>query len=161
MVIDSPLPLRLFSSKFNQATTRLKAGTATGDDVAKTILAVDDSESLRGAIRYAVCEKGGYELKEAEDGQHALGVIDLHRETTGGVFDLLLVDVNMPVMNGYELVEKVREMPDYRFTPILFVTTEGTNEAKQRGRDLNATGWINKPFSPEKLLGIVQQVLNK
>ncbi len=129
--------------------------------MAITVLAVDDSESLRGAIRYAICEKGGYELKEAEDGQHALGIIEMHRNSTGNAFDLLLVDVNMPVMNGYELVEKVREMPDYRFTPILFVTTEGTNEAKQRGRDLNATGWINKPFSPEKLLDIVDRVLKK
>lgn len=129
--------------------------------MSKTILAVDDSESLRGAIRYAVCERGGYELKEAEDGQHALGLIDLYRSSTGGTFDLLLVDVNMPVMDGYELVEKVRQMADYRFTPILFVTTEGSNTAKQRGRELHATGWINKPFSPEKLLGIVEQVLNK
>ncbi len=129
--------------------------------MATTILAVDDSESLRGAIRYAVCEKGGYELKEAEDGKHALGVIELFRNNTGNTFDLLLVDVNMPVMNGFELVEQVREMPDYRFTPILFLTTEGSDQAKQRGRDLHATGWVNKPFSPEKLLSIVERVLQK
>ncbi len=127
----------------------------------KTILAVDDSESLRGAIRYAVAEKGGYELKEAEDGEHALGVIDLHRNSTGTAFDMILVDVNMPVMDGFELVSKVREMADYRFTPVLFLTTDGSEKAKQRGRNLHATGWICKPFSPEKLLGIVNRFLQK
>jgi two-component system chemotaxis response regulator CheY len=66
----------------------------------------------------------------------------------------------MPVMDGYEMVEEIRKMPDYRFTPILFLTTENSAEAKQKGRELNATGWINKPFSPEKLLGIVEQVLS-
>lgn len=114
---------------------------------------------VQSAMRFV--KRGGYELKEAEDGKHALGVIELFRNNTGNTFDLLLVDVNMPVMNGFELVEQVREMPDYRFTPILFLTTEGSDQAKQRGRDLHATGWVNKPFSPEKLLSIVERVLQK
>ncbi len=125
-----------------------------------TILAVDDSASMRSAIKYALVEKGRYELVPAEDGKHALGLIDQWREL-GDHFDLILADINMPHIDGFEMVETIRAMPDYRFTPILFLTTENSPAAKQRGRDLNATGWINKPFSPEKLLAIVQQVLEQ
>ncbi len=124
-----------------------------------TILAVDDSASMRSAIGYALNEKGGFEVTVAEDGEHALGLIKQRRAMTGETFDLILADVNMPVMNGYDMVAAIRDLPEYRFTPILFLTTENSTEAKQRGRDLNATGWINKPFSPEKLLAIVEQVL--
>ncbi|MBT7307934.1 MAG: response regulator [Gammaproteobacteria bacterium] len=125
------------------------------------ILAVDDSASLRGAITFALTKLGKFDIVEAEDGAHALGVIDQHREQGTSTFDLILVDVNMPKMNGFEMIEQVREMPDYRFTPILFLTTENSNESKAKGRKLNATGWITKPFSPENLLGIVERVLHK
>ncbi len=124
-----------------------------------TILAVDDSASLRSAIEYSLVEKGGYELALAEDGKHAIGLVELRRNRVGKPFDLVLADINMPVMDGFEMVERIRNMADYRYTPILFLTTETSADAKQRGRELNATGWINKPFSPEKLLAVVAQVL--
>lgn len=126
-----------------------------------TILAVDDSASLRGTIVFALTERGGFEVVEAEDGQHGLNVIQQRRDQQISPFDLILADINMPVMDGFEMVAKIRMLPDYRFTPILFLTTENTESAKQKGRDLNATGWVTKPFSPENLLSVVHRVLPK
>ena len=126
-----------------------------------TILAVDDSASLRGTIVFALTERGGFEVVEAEDGQHGLDVIQQRRDQQQPAFDLILADINMPIMDGFDMVADIRQQPDYRFTPILFLTTENTEAAKQRGRDLNATGWVTKPFSPENLLSVVHRVLPK
>ncbi len=126
-----------------------------------TILAVDDSASLRGAITFALVDRGGFNVVEAEDGEHGLGLIKQRQQAGAANFDLILADINMPVMDGYEMVATIRQMPDYRFTPILFLTTENSDTAKKRGKELNATGWVTKPFSPENLLGIVHRVLQQ
>ena len=126
-----------------------------------TVLAVDDSASLRGAIVFALTERGGnYGVIEAEEGKQALGLIEQRRSAGKSAFDLILVDINMPGMSGYEVVEEIRAMPDYRFTPILFLTTESSDQSKLRGKELQATGWVTKPFSPENLLNIVNRVLH-
>lgn len=117
-----------------------------------TILAVDDSTSLRQMVTSAL-QQAGHDVVEAGDGVEAL---DRARSTQ---VDLVLSDVNMPEMDGLSLVRKLRELPEYRYTPVLILTTESTPEKKQEGREAGATGWLVKPFDPEKLLSTVRRVL--
>lgn len=118
----------------------------------KTILAVDDSNSLRQMVVFTL-KQAGYDVLEAADGNAALGKVQ------GQSADLVLTDVNMPGMDGITLVKELRALPAYRFTPILVLTTEAGPEKKQEGKTAGATGWIVKPFSPEQLLSTVKSVL--
>lgn len=118
----------------------------------KKILAVDDSATMRQLVRMTLTQSG-YEVVEAEDGEKGL------QKALTGSFDLILSDVNMPVMNGLDLVRNLRKLAQYRFTPILLVTTESLLEKKQEGKAAGATGWIVKPFEPEQLLATVAKVL--
>jgi two-component system chemotaxis response regulator CheY len=70
---------------------------------------------------------------------------------------MVITDLNMPDMDGIELIKKLRAMPDYKFTPIIMLTTESQELKKQEGRQAGASGWIVKPFSPEQLLGVVKK----
>ena len=99
------------------------------------ILAADDSESFHSTIEYTLVNKGGHQLEQAENGSAALKKIEQYRNNMGKSYDLILADVNMPVMGGFEMVEEIRRMADYRLTPIIFLTTQNSDEAKQRGRD--------------------------
>ncbi|NGX16203.1 response regulator [Wenzhouxiangella sp. XN24] len=117
-----------------------------------TILAVDDSTSMRQMLAFTL-QHAGHEVHEAGDGQAAL---DLAKTTA---MDLVISDVNMPVMDGITLVKSLRALPDFRFTPILLLTTEASPEKKMEGKTAGATGWIVKPFNPEQLLATVQRVL--
>lgn len=117
-----------------------------------TILAVDDSASMRQMVAFTL-KQGGHEVVEAEDGQKALNA------AKSKAFNLVISDVNMPVMDGISLIRELRGLPSYRFTPILMLTTEGGADKKQEGKAAGATGWIVKPFSPEQLLSTVQKVL--
>lgn len=117
------------------------------------ILVVDDSTSMRQMVSFTL--KGdGHEISEAADGQKAL---DLAKK--GGAVDLVLTDVNMPVMDGITLVKELRKLGPYRFTPILMLTTESGAQKKSEGKAAGATGWIVKPFSPEQLVATVKKVL--
>lgn len=116
------------------------------------ILAVDDSTSMRQMVSFTL-QQAGHEVIQAADGQQAL------QEAKNGKVDLVLSDVNMPGIDGIELVRQLRTLPGYRFVPILMLTTESTTEKKQEGKAAGATGWIVKPFSPEQLLSTVQRVL--
>lgn len=118
----------------------------------KTILAVDDSTSMRQMVAFTL-KGAGYHVDEAADGQQAFGIA----RTKG--FDLVLSDVNMPVMDGIELIRQLRALPNYRFTPILMLTTEAGAEKKKQGKEAGATGWIVKPFNPDQLLNTVKRVL--
>jgi two-component system chemotaxis response regulator CheY len=120
--------------------------------MSKTILTVDDSSTMRQMIAFTLTQ-AGFSVLEASDGQEAL---DLAR-TKGA--DLVITDVNMPRMDGITLVQELRQLGSYRFTPILVLTTESTPEMKAKGKAAGATGWIVKPFSPEKLLETVNKVL--
>jgi two-component system chemotaxis response regulator CheY len=117
-----------------------------------TILAVDDSASIRQMVAF-VLKDAGYDVAQANDGQKALDI------AKSGKFDLILTDVNMPNMNGISLTRELRGLPAYKFTPILLLTTESSVEKKQEGKSAGATGWLVKPFQPEKLLATVQRVL--
>ena len=118
----------------------------------KTILAVDDSTSMRQMVAFTL-KGAGYQVEEAADGQQALNIA----KTKG--FDLVLSDVNMPIMDGIELIRHLRGLPNYKFTPILMLTTEAGAEKKKQGKDAGATGWIVKPFNPDQLLNTVKRVL--
>jgi two-component system chemotaxis response regulator CheY len=120
--------------------------------MAKKILAVDDSKAMRQMVAMTL-KTAGYDVTEAENGADAL-------EKVGAVqFDLILTDINMPNMDGIELIKRLRLLPDYKLTPIVCLTTESSTEMKDEGKAAGTTGWIVKPFSPEKLLLTIGRVL--
>ena len=116
------------------------------------ILAVDDSPSMRDMVRIALTS-AGFEVTAAEMASEAL---ELARKTG---FDLVLSDVNMPVMDGIELIRALRAEAAYRHTPILMLTTEARPDRKKEGKDAGATGWIVKPFDPAQLVATMHRVL--
>jgi two-component system chemotaxis response regulator CheY len=113
---------------------------------------VDDSVSMRQMVGYTL-RQGGFEVIEAEHGQDALDKLG------GTTVDLIITDLNMPVMDGITLIQNVRKQPAMKAKPILMLTTEGLAEKKEKGKAAGATGWIVKPFDPEKLLQTVAKVL--
>lgn len=117
----------------------------------KTVLTVDDSRTMREMVSFTL-KGAGYSVVEATDGQNALNVIAANK------VDLVIADLNMPIMDGLTLIRKLRAMPAYRTMPILMLTTESDEKKKQEGRSAGATGWIVKPFSPDKLIQVVQKV---
>jgi two-component system chemotaxis response regulator CheY len=122
--------------------------------MAKCILIVDDSETVRQVLQLAL-GNSGYQVVEAEDGFDAL------TKLSGAQVDMLITDLNMPNMDGLELIKKVREEGKHRFTPIVMLTTESSEEKKKAGREAGASGWIVKPFKPEQLLKVVKMVLGE
>ncbi|UTW48934.1 response regulator [Bacterioplanoides sp. SCSIO 12839] len=117
-----------------------------------SILAVDDSASMRQMVSFTL-KGAGYQVVEASDGVEALAA------AKKGKFDLVLSDVNMPNMNGIELVKELRQLADYKFTPVLMLTTESAGDMKMQGKQAGATGWIVKPFNPDQLLSTIKRVL--
>ena len=117
-----------------------------------TILAVDDSASMRQMVVMTL-KSAGYEVVEASDGAAALQL------AKSKSFNLVLTDVNMPEMDGITLTRELRTLPDYKFTPILTLTTESADDKKQEGKAAGATGWIVKPFNPDQLISTVKRVL--
>ncbi len=116
------------------------------------ILAVDDSASMRQMVAFTL-KGAGHTVTDAADGQQALDIAKTNS------FDLVLTDVNMPVMDGITLTKNLRTLPAYRFTPILVLTTEAGVDKKSEGRAAGATGWLVKPFNPDQLLATVKKVL--
>lgn len=116
------------------------------------ILAVDDSRAIRQMMSWVLGE-AGHTVTVAEDGVEGL------EAARSGDFDLVITDVHMPNMSGIELIEHLRELPDYRFRPLLVLTTDGSTEMKQKGRAAGATGWILKPVEPETLTKTTERVL--
>jgi len=118
----------------------------------KTILTVDDSTSVRQMVSFTLKE-AGYDVIEACDGKDALTKIN------NKAIHLIITDLNMPIMDGIELIKKVRLMAAFRFIPIIMLTTESQNEKKMEGKQAGATGWIVKPFKQEQLLAVVKKVI--
>lgn len=118
----------------------------------KTIMTVDDSSSLRQMVAY-VLRGGGYDVIEATDGVDGLAKL------RGQEVHLILTDINMPVMNGLEFTRQVRTMPQYKFVPIVLLTTESSADKKQEGKTAGATAWIVKPFNADQLLAVVKKVM--
>ena len=117
-----------------------------------TILAVDDSASMRQMVSFTL-KSAGFTVIEASNGKEALD-----KAQTSPV-DLVLSDVNMPVMDGIELVKNLRTLPNYKFTPILMLTTESAGDKKMAGKNAGATGWLVKPFNPDQLLATIRKVI--
>ncbi|MDB5727673.1 MAG: response regulator [Noviherbaspirillum sp.] len=118
----------------------------------KSILAVDDSGSLRQMVVFSL-RAAGYQVTEAVDGQDGLD------KAKARVYDLVLTDQNMPRMDGLTLIRSLRRTPAYQKVPILMLTTESGDEMKSRGRAAGATGWLVKPFDPQKLTEVVRKVI--
>ncbi|OIQ78042.1 chemotaxis protein CheY [mine drainage metagenome] len=120
--------------------------------MAKTILIVDDSASLRQVVNIALTS-AGYEVIEACDGVDALAKLD------GRKIHLIISDVNMPNMDGITLVKEIKQKADYKFTPIIMLTTESQEDKKAQGQAAGARAWVVKPFQPAQMLNAVSKLI--
>ena len=118
----------------------------------KKILVVDDSAAIRQSVTF-VLQQEGFETIEASDGAEGLEKIK------STAVDMVVSDVNMPNMDGITMVSKIREMAEFKFIPIIILTTESQNSKMDEGKAAGATGWIVKPFTSEKLLAVVKKLL--
>ena len=119
----------------------------------RTIMLVDDSATMLLSIS-SILSKAGYGVEKASNAEDAL------RKFTGGVkADLLITDLNMPGMNGIELIREVRKLPAYKFMPILFLTTESQQSRKLEAKEAGASGWIVKPATADELLNTIKLVI--
>jgi two-component system, chemotaxis family, chemotaxis protein CheY len=119
----------------------------------KNILIVEDSKAIRSMIRVSLEEAGDYFFVEAGNGFEALRTLPAHR------FDLIITDINMPDINGLELIGYVKSNPTYRDIPLIIVSTEKSEEDRNRGLALGAVGYVVKPFTKEKLQAMVAEAL--
>ena len=119
--------------------------------MAKTIMIVDDSASIRTVVGIALRGEG-YTVIEAIHGQDALNKL------TGQKVNLIISDVNMPVMDGISFLKAVKQLPVYKFTPVIMLTTVSEEAKMAEGRAAGARAWVAKPFSPEKLIDAAQRM---
>lgn len=118
----------------------------------KIIMTVDDSASVRQMVGFTL-KQAGYNVLEAVDGRDAL------EKLNGESVNMVITDLNMPNMDGIELIRQLRAKPQFKFIPIIMLTTESQASKKQDGKAAGATGWIVKPFNPEQLLAVTKKVL--
>lgn len=117
----------------------------------KTVIAVDDSMSIRETVKM-VLGAAGYEVLSAEDGVAGLRACEQRKA------DLVITDLNMPQMDGITLITRLRALPQYKFTPIIMLTTESQEDKKVAGKKAGATGWVVKPFDPARLVAVAKMV---
>lgn len=122
--------------------------------MSKTIMTVDDALTMRQMISLTL-RGSGYTVMEAVDGADAFETLQDKQ------VDLVITDINMPRMNGIELVTKLRTLPQFKSTPILILTTESAADMKEKGKTAGATGWIVKPFQQQQLLTVVEKVFQR
>jgi two-component system chemotaxis response regulator CheY len=120
--------------------------------MAKSILIVDDSASLRQVVSIAL-KGAGYDIVEACDGKDALTKLD------GRKFNLIISDVNMPNMDGISFVKAAKQLPAYKFTPVIMLTTEAGESKKQEGQAAGVKAWVVKPFQPAQMLTAVSKLV--
>jgi two-component system chemotaxis response regulator CheY len=120
--------------------------------MAKTIMVIDDSASLRQVVGIAL-KGAGYDVVEAMDGMDALSKLK------GQKINLVVCDVNMPNMDGITFVKEIKQLPNYKFTPVIMLTTESQEGKKKEGQAAGAKAWVVKPFKPEVLLGAVAKLV--
>jgi len=119
--------------------------------MAKTVLIVDDSASMRQLVEFTL-KNAGYEVIAAVNGNDALS------KSNGPKLDMVITDLNMPEMDGITLIKHLRGTPANRFTPIVMLTTESQAGKQEEGKKAGASGWIVKPFSPDKLLETITRL---
>jgi len=119
----------------------------------KTVLVVDDSVSMRQMVTFTLTG-AGYEVVEAGDGKEAVDKLN-----GGAKPNLVITDLNMPNMDGISLIKAIRGMGAHKFTPILMLTTESSDDKKKEGQSAGATGWVVKPFNPEQMLATIKKVM--
>ena len=117
----------------------------------KLIMIVDDSASMRRVVGIAL-KAAGYEVLEACDGKDALSKL------TGQKVHLIISDVNMPQMDGISFLRSVKQIPAYKFTPVIMLTTESEESKKREGQAAGARAWVVKPFQPDRLVDAVQRL---
>ncbi|WP_348749542.1 response regulator [Pseudomonas rhodesiae] len=120
--------------------------------MAKSVLVVDDSSSVRQVVGIAL-KSAGYDVIEASDGKDALGKLN------GQKVHLIISDVNMPNMDGITFVKEVKKLPNYKFTPIIMLTTESQESKKAEGQAAGAKAWVVKPFQPAQMLAAVSKLI--
>ncbi|MBI1423496.1 MAG: response regulator [Gammaproteobacteria bacterium] len=120
--------------------------------MAKTIMIVDDSPSLRQVVNITL-KGAGYDVIEACDGKDAISKLD------GKKINLIISDVNMPVMSGIDMVKEIKQMAQYKFTPIIMLTTESDDGKKQAGKEAGVKAWVVKPFKPDQMLNAVSKLI--
>lgn len=118
----------------------------------RVIMTVDDSTSIRQMVNFTLAQEG-YEVVEAVDGKDALSKLNMKR------VDMVLTDLNMPNMDGIDLIRQLRENQKFKFMPIIMLTTESQQSKKEEGKKAGATGWIVKPFNPDQLVSVVKRVI--
>ena len=117
------------------------------------VLTVDDSRTILAMLHHTLAN-AGFEVLQAEDGQQGLDVLETEN------VDVVITDINMPVMDGIEFIRRVRATGRHNSLPILILTTETSQDKRDQGRAAGGTGWIVKPFDPEKLISIIQRVMH-
>ncbi len=120
--------------------------------MSKTILSVDDSASIRQMVAFTL-ESAGYKVATATDGRDALTRLKAQPA------DLVITDLNMPNLDGLGLIREIRALPQFKFVPIVFLTTESEEAKKREAKAAGATGWIVKPFQSEQLVAVVKKLL--
>jgi two-component system chemotaxis response regulator CheY len=120
--------------------------------MSKTILTVDDSTSMRQMVKITL-SGAGYQVVEADNGADGLA------KAKASPANMVVTDLNMPVMDGLTFIRELRKLPEYRGVPIIFLSTESDSGVKQQAKEAGATGWIVKPFQAEQLLAVVKKVL--
>jgi two-component system chemotaxis response regulator CheY len=123
--------------------------------MSKRVLILDDSRTIRTSVKYTL-QKSGYEVLLAENGVEGLEVL----KNNSGMSDrpkMIITDINMPKMDGIEFIKAVKKDRQFKFIPILVLTTESQAEMKNKGKEAGAAGWLVKPFSPEQLTGVVKR----
>ncbi|BBF83895.1 chemotaxis regulator [Aquitalea magnusonii] len=125
-----------------------------GGNMSKTILIVDDSTSLRLVIKMTL-EGAGHHVIQAADGQQALAMLEQHR------IDLIITDLNMPVLDGFGLLDHIRQHPSHRQIPVVMLTTQGAPHLQQLGQQKGGCSWIVKPFEPSHLLAVVARLTQR
>jgi two-component system, chemotaxis family, chemotaxis protein CheY len=121
-------------------------------NVPRTVLVVDDSKTMREMVSFTL-KTAGFEVLEGGNGEEGLAQADKR------LMELVISDVNMPVMDGITFVQQLRTRAKYKFTPVLMLTTESQDAKKQAGKAAGATGWLVKPFNPEQLIKVIAKVL--
>ncbi len=123
--------------------------------MAPTVFIVDDSRTVRASVEYTL-KKAGYQVESASDGSEGMEVLKKLGQK-GQKPDMIITDINMPKVNGIEFLKKVKDEKDFKFIPVLVLTTESEPGMKEQGKKAGAAGWLVKPFEPEQLVNVVKK----